>query len=71
MAKILTKRPTKNATDQSTAVAPGHKLCNNTHTNQEYRWTIMTTRAVLNHMTAEKATERTKKTLNTSIRPIH
>ena len=42
MAEILTKKPTKNATDQTTAVAPGHKLCNNTHTNQEYRWTMTT-----------------------------
>ena len=26
------KTPTKNAINQTTAVAPGHKLCNNTHT---------------------------------------
>ena len=53
------KKAYKNATDQRAAVAPGHKLCNNTHTNQEYHWT-MTTRAVPNHMTVDKATERTK-----------
>ena len=55
-AKTLTNTY-KNATDQTTAVAPGRELCNNINTNQEYCWT-MTIPGVPNHMTA--GTECTK-----------
>ena len=42
-----------------TGLAPGRKLCNKAHTNQEHHWT-MPAPGVPNHMTAANTTERTK-----------